>query len=102
MTKKQRYSPELKAEAVKLVLEQGMTQEQAAERLALPKGTLGNWLVAAKSGGVTVAPGARSVLELENEIMRLRRALAETTVERDILKKATALFAREALPGTRS
>lgn len=102
MKQKQRYSPELKAEAVKLVLEQGLTHEQAAERLALPKGTLGNWLVAAKSGEVHAAPGARSVRELEQENQRLRRELADARTERDILKKATALFAREALPGTRS
>ena len=67
----------------------------------IPKGTLGNWVLAAKRGGVAT-PGARSVAELEDEISRLRKELLETRVERDILKKATAYFAKESLQGTRS
>jgi len=49
MKKQQRrYSAEFRAEAVKMVLDQGLSQEDAARRLSIPKGTLGNWLVAAK------------------------------------------------------
>lgn len=43
MKKQQRYTLEFRAEAVKLVVEQGLSQETAAKRLAIPKGTLGNW-----------------------------------------------------------
>jgi len=42
------------------------------------------------------------VTDLEAENSRLRKELSETRMERDILKKATAYFARESLPGTRS
>ena len=49
MTMKQSYSPEFRAEAVKLVLEQGLNQREASSRLGIPKGTLANWVVAAKS-----------------------------------------------------
>lgn len=100
--KNQSYSPEFRAEAVKLVLEQGLSQEAAAKRLSIPKGTLGNWIVAAKRGGAVAAPGARSVPELEAENAKLRRELSEARQERDILKKATAYFAKESLQGTRS
>ena len=78
MSKNQNYSPELRAETVKLVLEQGLSQPAASERLSIPKGTLGNWIVAAKkgSGGPgKVAPGSRSVTELETENARLRKEL---------------------------
>src|SRR5471032_1178101 len=44
------YTPEFRAEAVKLVLAQGLTLEEAAQRIAMPKGTLGNWVSAAKRG----------------------------------------------------
>ena len=55
--KQQRYTPEFRAEAVKLVTEQGLSQETAAIRLAVPKGTLGNWVAAAKnSTRVTAVP----------------------------------------------
>jgi transposase len=101
--KQQRYTPEFRAEAVKLVTEQGLSQESAAQRLAIPKGTLANWVAAAKvATRPSSVPGARSAKDLEAENARLRKELAEARMERDILKKATAYFARESLPGTRS
>ena len=102
MKKQQRYTPEFRSEAVKLVTEQGLSQEEAAKRLAIPKGTIGNWVAAAKGSNGAAVPGARSVRELEAENAKLRKELAEARMERDILKKATAYFARESLPGTRS
>jgi transposase len=102
MKKQQRYTPEFRAEAVKLVFEQGLSQETAAKRLSIPKGTLGNWMAAAKASSRSSAPGTRSAADLEAENIRLRKELAEARMERDILKKATAFFARESLPGTRS
>ena len=101
-TSKKTYTPELKEEAVKLVLAQGLSLEQAAVRLSIPKGTLANWVVAAKRGpAVAAAPGSRSVTELEAENAKLRKELAETKMERDIVKKAAAYFAQESLPSTR-
>jgi len=102
MKKHQRYTPEFRAEAVKMVSEQGLPQETAAKRLAIPKGTLANWVAAAKASMRSSVPGARSAAELAAENSRLRKELAEARMERDILKKATAYFARESLPGTRS
>lgn len=103
MKKLNTYTPELREEAVKLVLAQGLTMDEAALRLAIPKGTLGNWVSSAKRGdGPKSAPGSRTVAELESEVARLRKELAETRMERDIVKKAAAYFAQESLPGTRS
>jgi len=102
MKKHQRYTPEFRAEAVKMVSEQGLPQETTAKRLAIPKGTLANWVAAAKASMHSSVPGARSAAELAAENSRLRKELAEARMERDILKKATAYFARESLPGTRS
>jgi transposase len=92
----------LREEAVKLVLAQGLSIEQAAARISIPKGTLANWVVAAKRGPVTGAvPGSRSVADLEAENAKLRKELAEAKMERDIVKKAAAYFAQESLPSTR-
>lgn len=97
------YTPEFRAEAVKLVLAQGLTLEEAALRIAMPKGTLVNWVSAAKRGtDPTAPPGSRSVAELEAEVAKLRKDLAVERMEKDVLKKAAAYFARESLPGTRS
>jgi putative transposase len=87
------YTPEFRAEAVKLVLAQGLSLEEAAQRIAMPKGTLANWVSSAKRGNAgTVMPGSRTVPELEAEVARLRKELAETRMERDVIKKAAAYF----------
>ncbi len=102
MKKQQRYTPEFRAEAVKLVTEQGLSQQEAAKRLSIPKGTLANWVAASKASILPLGTGALSAAELAKENARLRKELAEARMEREILKKATAYFARESLPGTRS
>ena len=103
MKRTRTYTPELREEAVKLVLAQGLTLEDAAARIAIPKGTLANWVSAAKRGAPpTATPGSRTVPELEAENAKLRKELAEARMERDIVKKAAAYFARESLPSTRS
>ena len=95
-------TPECRAEAVKWVLEQGLSLSEAAERLLLPKGSLTTWVSKAKGGKAPTAPGARSVAELETEVRQLRKELAEAGRERESVKKAAATFAKESLPGTRS
>ena len=100
----QSYAPELRAEAIKLVLEQGMTVTEAATRLNMNQGTLAYWVTQARKGvkSTVSTAGAQSAAELAAENKQLRKELAEARMERDILKKATAYFARESLPGTRS
>jgi transposase len=102
MKERRRYSDELKAEAVKMVNEQGLTQEETGRRLSLPKGTISNWVKASKSERDPAKPEDQSVTQLAAEVQRLRRELAEARMEREILKKAAAYFAKESLPGTRS
>ena len=98
----QRYTPEFRSEAVKLVTEQGLSHQAAAKRLSIPKGTLANWVAASKTVELSSEPGSLSSRELAKENDRLRKELAEARMERDILKKATAYFAKESLQGTRS
>jgi transposase len=97
-----KYSDELKAEAVKMVNEQGLTQEETGHRLSIPPGTIGNWIVASKRNLEPAKPGEQSVAELAAEVRQLRKELAEARMEKEILKKAAAYFAKEALPSTRS
>jgi transposase len=104
MSKKenQRYTPEFRLEALKLVSEQGMSVAQAAQRLNMSVGTLASWNTQARKINLPQSPEALNVTELTAELKQLRKELAETKMERDILKKATAYFARESLPSTRS
>ena len=102
MVERRRYTEELKAEALKMVIEQGMSQQEVADLLGIPKGTIGNRVVKSKKGMSQIAPGTPSVSDVMAENRKLRKELAKAQMEKDILKKAAAYFAKESLPGTRS
>ena len=97
-----RYTKEFREEAVKMVKDGGMSLPEAARRLSLPPSTLGNWVKAYKAGKLgDVGKTQRPLTEIEMELSRTKRELAEARMERDILKKAAAYFAKESLFGTR-
>ena len=97
-----RYTREFRQEAVKLVMEEGLSWGEAARRLSLPTSTLANWVKAGKVGKLgDIGKSYRPLTEIEMELARTKKELAEVKMERDILKKAAAYFARESLPGTR-
>lgn len=100
---RQSYTKEYREQAVKLVLEEKLTIPGAARRLSMSQKTLANWMHKARHDQLVEVGGARKpITNLEAEVSRLKRELAEARMERDILKKATAYFAKESLPGTRS
>ncbi len=100
---RQPYTKEFREQAVRLVLAQQVTTPEAARRLSLSGRTLERWVGRARQGQLTtLGESRRPVTELEAEVSRLTRDLAEARMERDILKKATAYFAKAQLPGTRS
>ena len=97
-----RYTKEFREEAVKLVTEGGLAVDAAARRLSLPKSTLANWVRAMKAGRLAgIGRQQKPLSEAELELARLRRELARVKMERDILKKAAAYFARESERDTR-
>jgi len=97
-----RYTKELREEAVKLVTEEKLSLPEAARRLSLPPSTLGNWMKAYKEGRLgEVGKKYRPLTEIEMDLARTKKELADVKMERDILKKAAAYFAKESLPGTR-
>jgi len=97
-----RYTKEFREEAVKLVTEEKLSLPEAARRVSLPPSTLANWVKAYKEGRLgAVGKTYRPLTEIEMELARTKKELAEVKMERDILKKAAAYFAKESLPGTR-
>ena len=97
-----RYTKEFRQEAVKLVMEEKLSWSEAALRLSLPTSTLGNWVRAYKSGKlVDIGKTYRPLTEIEMDLARVKKENVELKMERDILKKAAAYFARESLHGTR-
>ncbi len=99
---KGRYTKEFREEAVKLVTKEKLSLPEAARRLSLPPSTLGNWVKQFKAGRLgEVGKTYRPLTEIEMELARTKKELVEVRMERDILKKAAAYFAKESLPGTR-
>jgi transposase len=87
------FTEEFKAGAVRLVLDEGKTIAQVARDLDLTASALGGWVERARadrSGGKT---GLTS--EERAELARLRKENRELRMERELLKKAAAFFAKE-------
>ena len=97
-----RYTREFREEAVKLVTAEKLSLPEAARRLSLPPSTLANWLKASKEGRLReVGKTFRPLTQIEMDLAKTKKELIEVKMERDILKKAAAYFAKESLPGTR-
>jgi len=90
------YTPEFKAEAVKLVTEQGYSVAETARSLGLNQNLIRNWKQALEAQDEHAFPGRGHLSPFEEENRRLRAENKRLVAERDILKKAVAFFAREA------
>ena len=88
-----RYTEEFKIEAVKQVTERGYGIYSVASRLGVTHCSLYAWI---KRYG-NMSAQHTTVTDQQTEINRLKAELQRVTEERDILKKATAYFAKESL-----
>jgi transposase len=87
------FTDEYKAGAVRLVLEEGKTVAAAARDLGLTESSLRNWVEQARADRTQGKTGLTTV-ERE-ELTRLRQEVRELRMERDLLKKVSALFAKD-------
>jgi transposase len=94
---RRRFGREFKLEAVKLVRERGVTVAQAARDLDLHENLLRKWVKDFATDPQHAFPGQGQMKPEQLEIERLRREVQKLKAERDILKKAAAYFAREAI-----
>ncbi|EJG7682165.1 transposase [Salmonella enterica] len=89
MKQKRRFTPEFKKEAVALVIEQDYTIAKAATLLGISSKTLRTWVADTRQQG----EGGLSEDE-RAELKRLRKEIRELQIEKEILKKASAFFAK--------
>ena len=105
MSKKKTYSRQYKESACRLVTEQGYSAAQAAKSLGMPEATLTYWLrhrgpadQCSEEHREPTARGdaaARDPAAMAIEIKELQAQVRRLEMEKEILKKATAFFARE-------
>jgi transposase len=90
-SRRRQFTPEFRAEAVRMAAQSADSLAKIARDLGLRGGTLRKWVIKAEQ-----PPGADTLSESErDELLRLRRENRQLQMERDILKKATAFFARQ-------
>jgi transposase len=94
MTKQRAFTKEFEEEAVRLARTNGRTIRERAENLGIGLSTLTRWLSRSRDREIDAPDKARSE-DMATEIKRLRRENEILRQERDILKKATAFFAKE-------
>src|SRR5271169_3798769 len=91
------YTHEFKVEAVKLVTDKGYSVAEAARSLDIGDTLLRSWKQAFEKVGQQAFPGHGNLPAIEAELRQLRADNKRLQMERDISKKATAFFAKEAL-----
>lgn len=89
------FSREFKLEAVRLVKSRGVSIAQASRDLGVHANVLRKWVREEAADPTHAFPGAGQMKPEQAEIEKLKREVAKLKMERDILKKAAAYFAKE-------
>jgi len=92
--KRRKYSKEFKEEAVKLVTEQGYSLAEAGRNLGVNPNMLSRWKKEIE-GDIEGEMSPGSSVAMHAELKRLRKENKRLKMEREILKKAAAFFAKE-------
>jgi transposase len=92
--KKRKFTDEFKAGAVRLVLEEGKSVTRVAKDLDLVQSVLGRWVERARADSGTSKRGTLTTEEKE-ELARLRKENRSLRMERELLVKWAAFFAKE-------
>ena len=88
------FTEEFKREAIKLVTEQQLNIASAGRQLDIDPKSIRAWMAQAERGELKATLGAAKLTADQQRIRELERELAIAREERDILKKATAYFAK--------
>ena len=92
MRKRRQFDRAFKLEAVRLVTEEGRPVAAVARELGINENSLHRWKTQLADQGDHAFVGTGNLSPEQGELRRLRRELADVTEERDILKKAIAVF----------
>lgn len=91
---RQQFTKEFKEQAVRMVLDQGKTQNEVARDLGIHQSALCRWVRKVRRNGTEAFPGHGKQMPADQRINDLEKTLRRVTMERDLLKKAIAFFAQ--------
>lgn len=95
MKERRAFTVEFKREAVRRVMERGMPVSRVAQQVDVHQSVLRRWIKELEADPAQAFPGQGKLKPEQAEVERLRREVARLKMERDILKKAAAFFAKE-------
>jgi len=95
MTPRKKYSKEFKLDAISLVTDQGYSRKEAASSLDINPQMLGRWIKESQAEDGHAFRGNGKLTPDQEEIRKLKTQVKRLSMEREILKKATAFFAAE-------
>ena len=95
MAKRRSFSREFKLEAVRMITEGGLSVSEVARELDIHVNVVRSWQRQLAAEGDQAFPGNGKLSADQEELRRLREENRQLRMERDILKKATAFFAKE-------
>ena len=95
--KRKHYSKQFKIDAVKLVTGQGYNLSEAARNIGMDPSVLRRWKIRLETDGSDAFPGKGHMIPEKQELARLRKENKRLRMEREILKKAAAFFAKESM-----
>ena len=90
-----KYDLEFKLEAVRLASEPGVTNKEVERRLGIGQGVLSRWKREIRRDGQQAFPGKGRLKREDEELRKLKRENERLRRERDILKKAVAIFSTD-------
>ena len=92
--KYRKFDKEFKLQAVKMVLEEHLPVNEVARRLNVSENQIHAWKQTFKESGPSSFPGKGHQSIDSEEVRQLKKRLADAEEERDILKKAVAIFSK--------
>jgi transposase len=95
VTRRRTYDPEFKREAIRLVLDEGQKASEVERNLGISNSCVSRWIREMKDDPEYAFPGKGRMKQPEQELHDLKKKLERVTRERDILKKAIAIFSTD-------
>lgn len=95
------FAPQCRLDAAQLVVDQGHTIKQASESMGVSKTSMENWVRQLKQERQSKTPKGAAMTEEQRKIKELEKRIRQIELEKEILKKATALLMSDSLNNLR-